>query len=171
MRIGQLAFVLLSASIAMSVQAAPDCSLTAAPSALPLAATALPPLSDEFPAANHRLGMADDVLGYGNGDGQDVDRVLARLRQDACRPAPSASTSPNGYVPRTKWDNKPYRFNAGGNGKKFTAADFDAWMKANGIHVSTGVPKTGPAVEAENAAAPATSATPAATPTPGSGQH
>ncbi|MBS0193473.1 MAG: hypothetical protein JSR34_04440 [Proteobacteria bacterium] len=171
MRIGHFAFVLLAAPLAMNVQAAPDCSQKALPAALPLAATALPPLSDELPAASPRLGMADDVLGSGNGDGQDVDRVLARLRLDACRPGPAASPSANGYVPRTKWDNKPYRFNAGGNGKKFTAADFDAWMKANGIHVSTGIPKTGAAVEAENAAAPAPSATPAATPPPSSGQH
>ena len=44
----------------------------------------------------------------------------------------------NGYVPRTKDDNTPWRFNMNQNGQHMTAEQFDAWMKAKGIHVATG---------------------------------
>src|SRR3546814_2324441 len=37
------------------------------------------------------------------------------------------------YVPKTAYDNSPYRFNAG---KRFTAAEFDAWMKRSEEHTS-----------------------------------
>ena len=54
------------------------------------------------------------------------------------------------YVPKTQYDNTPYRFNMD-KGKKFTAAEFDAWMKSRGVRV----------VQARPAA---TGATPAASP-------
>ena len=38
------------------------------------------------------------------------------------------------YVPKTEHDNTPYRFNMD-KGKKFTAAEFDAWMKSRGVRV------------------------------------
>lgn len=44
------------------------------------------------------------------------------------------------YVPKTAYDNSPYRFNAG---KRFTAAEFDAWMKSRGIRVAKGNPAAG----------------------------
>jgi hypothetical protein len=59
---------------------------------------------------------------------------------------PAASAQPSGtYVPKTKDDNTPYRFDMNQNGKRMTAEEFDAWMKAKGIHVATGKPG-GPAV-------------------------
>jgi hypothetical protein len=60
--------------------------------------------------------------------------VLLRLRLEGCQNVAQSA----GYVPQTKWDNTPWRFNAGGAGKKFTAADFDAWMVAHGVHISKG---------------------------------
>src|SRR3546814_3652427 len=57
------------------------------------------------------------------------------------------------YVPKTAYDNSPYRFNAG---KRFTAAEFDAWMKSRGIRVAKGNPAAG-------SAAAAATETPAAT--------
>ena len=48
----------------------------------------------------------------------------------------------NGYVPKTKYDNTPWRFDMNQNGKRMTAEQFDAWMKAKGIHVATGKPTT-----------------------------
>lgn len=48
-----------------------------------------------------------------------------------------AATKPAAYVPKTPYDNTPYRFNAG---KRFTAAEFDAWMKSRGIRVAKGKP-------------------------------
>ena len=47
-----------------------------------------------------------------------------------------------GYVPTTKYDNTPWRFNMNQNGKKMTAEEFDAWMKSRGIHVVKAHPAT-----------------------------
>jgi hypothetical protein len=60
-------------------------------------------------------------------------------------PTPTAAPAPalvNGstYVPKTKDDNTPWRFDMNQNGKRMTAEQFDAWMKAKGIHVASGKP-------------------------------
>lgn len=57
------------------------------------------------------------------------------------------------YVPKTPYDNTPYRFNAG---KRFTAAEFDAWMKARGIRVAKGKPAVGDDATVVAAPTPAT---------------
>jgi len=64
-----------------------------------------------------------------------VDAFLERLRQPIAQPSASA-----GYVPRTAHDNSPYRFDMTQNGRRMTAAEFDAWMKSRGIRVATGRP-------------------------------
>jgi hypothetical protein len=128
--------ILFGLTITSMAVAAPDCSIKSVPQPLPLRPTALPSMSEELPSGSHQLGAPDGLLAYQSDEAEAVDRVLLRLRQEGCQSVSKAAA----YVPRTKWDNTPYRFNAGGNGKKFTAADFDAWMKANGIHVSKGVP-------------------------------
>lgn len=53
-------------------------------------------------------------------------------------------TNPAGgaYVPKTKFDNSPWRFDMNQNGKRMTSVEFDAWMKAKGIRVATGKPIT-----------------------------
>jgi hypothetical protein len=61
--------------------------------------------------------------------------------------APASGNGPamvdsNGYVPKTKDDNTPWRFDMHQNGKRMTAEQFDEWMKAKGIHVATGKPTT-----------------------------
>ena len=53
-----------------------------------------------------------------------------------------ATVANGGYVPKTKDDNTPWRFDMNQNGKRMTAEQFDAWMKAKGIHVATGKPAT-----------------------------
>lgn len=45
-----------------------------------------------------------------------------------------------GYVPKTPYDNTPYRFDMSQQGKRMSAADFDAWMKARGLRVAGGKP-------------------------------
>jgi rare lipoprotein A len=73
---------------------------------------------------------------------------------------PQVATAP-AHVPRTAHDNSPYRFNMTQNGRRMTAEEFEAWMRARGIRVATGRPAAAPA-----AAAPAaTVAAPACTPT------
>lgn len=126
--------------IASPALAAQDCSLRSVPQPLPLRPTALPPLSAELPGSGRQLGAPDGVLAYASNEAQAVDRVLLRLRFEGCQNVAQAA----GYVPQTKWDNSPYRFNAGGDGKKFTAADFTAWMESKGIHVSKGPPQPMP---------------------------
>jgi hypothetical protein len=128
-----------------------DCSVHAVPQPLPLRPTALPPLSSELPGGGRQLGSPDGVLAYSSNEDQAVDRVLLRLRQEGCQNVSQA----NGYVPRTKWDNTPYRFNAGGNGKKFSAAEFSAWMESKGIHVSKGKPQPMPAPSGDATSVPA----------------
>lgn len=54
--------------------------------------------------------------------------------------AAPANVSAGGYVPKTKDDNTPWRFDMNQNGRRMTAEEFDAWMKAKGIHVATGKP-------------------------------
>lgn len=55
--------------------------------------------------------------------------------------AAPGTVGPNGaYVPRTQYDNTPYRFNMTQEGKRMSANDFDAWMRAKGYRVATGRP-------------------------------
>lgn len=75
-----------------------------------------------------------------------AEQALARLRGPASAPA-------GAYVPLTKDDNTPWRFDMSQNGKRMTSAEFDAWMKAKGIRVATGKP-------AANATSEAAAATP-----------
>jgi hypothetical protein len=56
-------------------------------------------------------------------------------------PPRNTTNTPNGaYVPKTKDDNTPWRFDMNQNGKRMTSEEFDAWMKAKGIRVATGKP-------------------------------
>jgi hypothetical protein len=70
-----------------------------------------------------------------------IDRIRASVTV-----APTAASAPGGaYVPQTKYDNTPWRFDMNQNGKRMTAEEFDAWMKAKGIHVATGKAAVAPA--------------------------
>jgi len=42
------------------------------------------------------------------------------------------------YVKQTEFDNSPWRFNMSQDGRRMTVAEFEAWMKARGIHVAKG---------------------------------
>lgn len=63
-------------------------------------------------------------------------RVKSSLPNTASTPAPLPSNG--AYVPKTKDDNTPWRFDMNQNGKRMTSVEFDAWMKAKGIRVATG---------------------------------
>ncbi len=54
--------------------------------------------------------------------------------------AKSNAAASGAYVPKTKFDNTPWRFDMNQNGKRMTSEEFDAWMKAKGIRVATGKP-------------------------------
>ena len=50
-------------------------------------------------------------------------------------PEMTAGIDPAAYKPQTAFDNTPWRFNMTQNGKRMTADEFDAWMKARGVRV------------------------------------
>ncbi len=70
-----------------------------------------------------------------------IARAL-RSKKPSAGPAPASGSvvSASGYVPKTKDDNTPWRFDMKQNGKRMTAEEFDAWMKAKGIRIATGKP-------------------------------
>ena len=78
-----------------------------------------------------------------------AQEVIARARTEAraitagaTQATPATGPSAAGYVPKTQYDNTPWRFDMNQNGKRMTAEEFDAWMKAKGIRVATGKPST-----------------------------
>lgn len=124
------------------VHAAVDCSAnTALPAPLP--ATVIAPVAGELHVRQGRLGMPSGVLTSNPGEEASLDLVLMRLRVESCNnvagsvPAGAApnANDPAAYKPQTAFDNSPWRFDMSQNGKRMTAAEFDAWMKARGVRV------------------------------------
>ena len=68
------------------------------------------------------------------------------------------ASDPAAYKPKTEFDNTPWRFNMTQNGKRMTADEFSAWMKAKGVRVAKG---NGTAAAAAPAAAPVVEPAPA----------
>ena len=83
-----------------------------------------------------------------------AQELIDRARAEAARVVPAAAASSSGaYKPKTKDDNTPWRFDMNQNGKRMTADEFAAWMKAKGINVATGKPGGTAAAAAPTAAA------------------
>ena len=110
-----------------------------------------PPASPELERAEHQLGAPTGVLAQAFDETQAVDNVLLRLRLEKLPggrsmqcpgPTPaSAVVDRAGRVqPKTQFDNAPWRFEMSQNGKRMTAEEFDAWMKARGVRVAKGAP-------------------------------
>lgn len=144
--------------------AAADCSAPIVQPPLASSATAVAPVAAELGARTSQLGMPSGVLVPAADASQSLDRVLLRLRIEGCRnvaralPAAPAAANPNdpaAYKPKTEFDNTPWRFNMTQSGKRMTADEFDAWMKARGVRVATGKPTATGAAAAQPAAAPA----------------
>jgi len=150
----------LGLALVPTAYAAVDCSATAtAVAPLPLPATAIAPVANELYIRNVQLGMPAGVLTSNFDQQQSLDRVLQRLRIDGCQNiakampgAPAVKPNdPAAYKPQTEFDNTPWRFDMSQNGKRMTAEEFDAWMKAKGVRVV----KARPAPAAAAAPAPA----------------
>jgi len=159
----------LSVLAAPGIAQAMDCSATAA--AQPLRPTVLAPVANELAVVGNMLGAPDGVLADALIASQSVDQVLLRIRIESCQnmatitPAPGTVSpdDPAAYKPRTEFDNTPWRFNMSQNGKKMTADEFSAWMKAKGVRVARGAA----AVTPPPASVPVTSpAAPTGTPPP-----
>lgn len=149
------------AYVPVAAIAAANCSGPMVQAPLPLPATVAAPVAVELGSRTSQLGMPSGVLAPVSDASQSLDRVLLRLRIEGCRnvakalpasPAAVSSNDPAAYKPKTEFDNTPWRFNMTQGGKRMTADEFDAWMKARGARVATGKPT--PA--AQPAAAPAT---------------
>lgn len=120
-------------------------------------------VAPELAARSAHLGAPAGVLGQAYDESQSVDSVLSRMRLSECRsvaakrsgqpgaatastassattPAAAAPIDPATYKPKTKDDNTPWRFDMSQNGKRMTAEEFDAWMKARGVRVAKGAP-------------------------------
>ena len=167
--------------------AATDCSGPLVQQPLALPATAVAPVASELGSRTSQLGMPSGVLAQAPDVSQSLDHVLLRLRISNCRDiakalpaapvtvataatAPgstataatttdAATADPAAYKPRTAHDNKPYRFDMTQNGKRMTADDFDAWLKAYGYSAGRRVdtPQAAPAAPASTPPTPAPS--------------
>ncbi len=120
---------------------APNC--TGVPQVLPASQHGLQPLSQELVAVRSDLGAPTGVLSRAYDQAISADMVLLRMKIEACRsfagvipaPSPVNPNDPAAYKPQTQWDNTPWRFNMTQDGKRMTADEFDAWMKARGVRV------------------------------------
>lgn len=152
--------LLAGAAQAQSAQ----CASIAAPKSLPIRPTIVAPIAPELTAPSHQLGAPTGVLSQAFDESLAVDQVLFRLRLEGCQvakalPPPTPSATPSAsdsaaYKPKTQYDNTPWRFDMNQNGKRMTAEEFDAWMKAKGVRVvrakpAAAVPAEPPKVEPE----------------------
>jgi hypothetical protein len=98
------------------------------------------PIAEELAAPNRQLGTG---VGFAEllSAGTTVEVVLSRIQHQECRATTAASKPLSGaagaYQPKpgeaTAW-----RFDMTQNGKRMTADEFDAWMKARGVRVVKG---------------------------------
>jgi hypothetical protein len=138
-----------------AAQATVDCA--GLPQSMPVRPTILAPVSSEFAVTTNQLGAQRGVLSHAYDESHSVDQVLLRLRIEGCQaaaralPAPSAVNpdDPAAYKPQTAFDNTPWRFDMSQDGKRMTAEEFDAWMKARGVRVARGAPQPAAAPEAD----------------------
>ena len=115
---------------------------------LPVQPTLIAPLAPELIAPAHQLGAPTGVLAQAFDETLAVDNVLLRQRVESClalakatpatTPGLPSSSNPAAYKPLTQYDNTPWRFDMSQNGKRMTAEEFDAWMKARGVRVAKG---------------------------------
>ncbi|MCL1634321.1 hypothetical protein M2650_06695 [Luteimonas sp. SX5] len=163
--------LLLACGVAQAQTA--NCSTASVPQALPVRPTLLAPISSEMSTTTSQLGAPSGVLAQAYDEAMSVDLVLLRLRVEGCNVAnatPARALDPNDpsvYKPKTQFDNTPWRFDMNQNGKRMTADEFDAWMKARGVRIAgrkpAGAAPAAAPVAPDGATAPAATA-PAATP-------
>ena len=139
---------LLAFAAVPAAHALPNCAGNTLAPPLSSAQALLAPVAAELSTNITPLGAPSGVLAHAYDEAQSVDRVLLRLRVQACQnvamamPVPSVANpnDPAAYKPKTEFDNTPWRFDMSQNGKRMTAEEFDAWMKAKGVRVAKGAP-------------------------------
>ena len=95
------------------------------------------PIAEELAAPNAQLGSG---VGFAQlfSEGTTVDLVLSRAQRQECRATAAAAQPLSGaagaYQPKPG-ETTAWRFDMTQNGKRMTADEFDAWMKARGVRV------------------------------------
>jgi hypothetical protein len=126
--------------LSFAVQASVDCATLQPQPPAPANALQTLPLAGELAAPDAQVGSG---VGFAQlfADGTTVELVLARVKHSECL-ATAAATQPlsgaaGAYQPAAN-DPQAWRFNMTQNGKRMTADEFDAWMKARGVRVVQG---------------------------------
>ena len=141
-------FLFLSVLAAPGIAQAMDCSATAA--AQPLRPTVLAPVANELAVVGNMSGAPDGVLAASVRSPRSpwtrsccafASKAARTWRRSTPAPGTVSPDDPAAYKPRTEFDNTPWRFNMSQNGKKMTADEFSAWMKAKGVRVARGQPR------------------------------
>jgi hypothetical protein len=101
----------------------------------------LTPIAEELAAPNAQVGTG---VGFAQlfSEGATVEVVLSRVQHQECR-ATAAARQPlpataGAYQPKPGESSTAWRFDMTQNGKRMTADEFDAWMKARGVRVVKG---------------------------------
>lgn len=156
---------------------AQNCSQLARPQGMAMP-TVIAPFADELGASRVQLGAPTGVLSQALDESLSVDQVLLRMDIEKCRSVAKAmvpgampdSNDPAAYKPKTAFDNTPWRFDMNQNGKRMTADEFSAWMKAKGVRVARGAapvtPAPAPAISTPAGTELPAPSVPAAAPTP-----
>jgi hypothetical protein len=120
--------------------AAFTCDQSALSNPLPIRSTLLAPFAAELSGAPLTQGASAGLLAQPRDEALAVDVVLLRLRSQACAAQGQASADGfDGYQKKTEFDNTPWRYE-GKPGQRFSAEEFDAWMKSRGVRVAKGRP-------------------------------
>lgn len=95
------------------------------------------PLASELAAPDAQIGSGAGLVEL-FAEGTTVELALARAKHSECL-ATAVATKPlsGAYQPASN-DPQAWRFNMTQNGKRMTADEFDAWMKARGVRVVQG---------------------------------
>ena len=111
----------------------------------------LTPIAEELAAPSAQVGTG---VGFAQlfSEGATVEVVLSRVQHQECR-ATALSRQPlpataGAYQPKPGESSTAWRFDMTQNGKRMTADEFDAWMKARGVRVIPGAPKPAQAAAA-----------------------
>lgn len=134
----------LAMAIAGPGAALASCEIESVRQALPVRDAGIAPISSELAGGPRTPGFVAGVFAPSASEALALDLVLLRQRLSGCVIDEFA-----GYAPRTEFDNTPWRFNAGGDGRNFDADEFDAWMKQRGVRIAKGKTAVEAPVQAE----------------------
>jgi hypothetical protein len=134
---------LLATLINPALAAAVDCATFKPLAPAKGNALQLTPIAEELAAPSAQVGAG---VGFAQlfSEGATVDVVLSRVQHQQCRATAAtlrslpATANAGAYQPKPGESSTAWRFDMTQNGKRMTADEFDAWMKARGVRVVKG---------------------------------